>query len=141
MGRRLGPGVFARDRPVSCDLGVQGGVASLQRFAPLGVVRHGELNFRAVGLLSSLLSLSFEENHRLRLLLPVVKRRNLVLIGDGGDESRGVELPEPLALALALESDRRRISSRIRSSETLRSELVGKAESSSHSVNFDEDIF
>jgi len=88
-----------------------------------------------------LLSLSFEYNHRLRLLLPVVKRRNLVLIGDVGDESRGVELPELLALALALESDRRRISSRIPSSETLRSELVGNAESSSHSVNFDEDIF
>jgi len=82
----------------------------------------------------------FELNHRLRPLPPVVKRRNLVLLGEGGDESRGVELPEPFALALALEADRRRISSRMPSSETLRSELMGRVESSSHSVNLEDAI-
>lgn len=62
----------------------------------------------------------------------------MVFIGDMGDDSRGLERPD--VVALELESERRRISSRMPSRETFRSEYVGAVDSSSHSVNLEEVI-
>ncbi len=59
--------------------------------------------------------------HPVRPLPPTVNLRSLVLIGDEvGEEGRGVDRSE--LLVLALEGERRRISSSVDSRETLRSE-------------------
>jgi hypothetical protein len=59
--------------------------------------------------------------HPVRPLPPTVNLRSLVLIGDEvGEEGRVVDLSE--LLVLALEGERRRISSSVDSRETLRSE-------------------
>jgi hypothetical protein len=59
--------------------------------------------------------------HPVRPLPPTVNLRSFVLIGDEvGEEGRGEDRSE--LLALALEGERRRISSSVDSRETLRSE-------------------
>jgi len=74
-------------------------------------------------------------HHPARALPPTVNLRSVVLIGDVvGEEERGDDRSE--LLVLALEGERRRISSSVDSRVTLRSEYEGS--SSNNSVNLEK---